>query len=46
MGAMWRRLRRKTMDPSRPVLHPSQYALALVTFGLLAIGIYKALDIL
>ena len=28
---MWRRLRRRTMAPRRPVLFESQYALALVT---------------
>ncbi len=28
---MWRRLRRKTMAPRRPVLFEGQYALALVT---------------
>ena len=34
---MWRRLRRRTMAPRRPVLFEGQYALALVT-GLLLIG--------
>ena len=28
---MWRRLRRRTMAPRRPLLFPDQYALALVT---------------
>ena len=28
---MWRRLRRRTMAPGRPVLFPDQYALAIVT---------------
>ena len=28
---MWRRLRRRTMAPRRPLLFESQYALALVT---------------
>ncbi len=28
---MWRRLRRRTMAPRRPVLFPGQYSLALVT---------------
>jgi hypothetical protein len=28
---MWRRLRRRTMAPRRPVLFEGQYALALVT---------------
>jgi hypothetical protein len=34
------------MDPSRPVVHPHQWALVLVTVAALAAGIYKALDIL
>ena len=28
---MWRRLRRRTMAPRRPILFPDQWALALVT---------------
>jgi hypothetical protein len=28
---MWRRLRRKTFAPRRPVLFPEQYALAALT---------------
>jgi hypothetical protein len=28
---MWRRLRRRTMAPRRPILYPDQYALAVVT---------------
>jgi hypothetical protein len=34
---MWRRLRRRTMAPRRPVLFPGQYALALVT-GIVLLG--------
>jgi hypothetical protein len=34
------------MDPMRPLVHPSQLALVLVTFALIGAGIYKALDIL
>ncbi len=33
---MWRRLRRRTMTPSRPALYPDQVGLLL--FSLLAIG--------
>jgi hypothetical protein len=33
---MWRRLRRKTMAPSRPAVYPDQVGLLL--FSLLAIG--------
>ena len=32
---MWRRLRRRTMAPSRPALFPDQWALALVTAAVL-----------
>ena len=34
---MWRRLRRRTMAPSRPVLFPDQWALAIVT-GVVLVG--------
>ncbi len=34
---MWRRLRRRTMAPRRPVLYEDQWALALVT-GLVLVG--------
>jgi hypothetical protein len=34
---MWRRLRRKSFAPRRPVLFEEQYALALVT-GILLVG--------
>ena len=34
---MWRRLRRRTMAPRRPVLFEGQYGLALVT-GLVLVG--------
>lgn len=34
---MWRKLRRRTMAPRRPVLFEGQYALALVT-GLVLLG--------
>ena len=36
---MWRRVRRRTMAPRRPVLFPQQYALALVTAILLLGGL-------
>jgi hypothetical protein len=32
---MWRRVRRRTMAPRRPLLFPRQYALALITAILL-----------
>jgi hypothetical protein len=39
---MWKRLRRRTMAPSRPVLYPDQ--VGLLVFSLLAVGfgIYAA----
>ena len=37
---MWRRLRRRTMAPSRPVLYPDQVGLAFFTLIGLAVGIY------
>jgi hypothetical protein len=36
---MWRRLRRRTMAPRRPVLFPEQYALALATLLAIVAGI-------
>jgi len=33
---MWRKLRRRTMAPSRPALHPDQ--IGLLIFTLLAVG--------
>jgi hypothetical protein len=39
---MWRKLRRKTMAPRRPILFPEQYWLAAIT-ALVAIGSIVAL---
>jgi hypothetical protein len=39
---MWRKLRRKTMAPRRPILFPEQYWLAAVT-ALVVIGSIVAL---
>ncbi len=43
---MWKRLRRKTMAPSRPALYPDQ--VGLLFFSLLAIGggIYLVIRVL
>jgi hypothetical protein len=43
---MWRRLRRRTMAPSRPLLYPDQ--VGLLIFSLLAIGsgVYAVVKIL
>ena len=37
---MWRRLRRRTMAPSRPVLYPDQVGLAILCLAAIAAGIY------
>jgi hypothetical protein len=37
---MWRRLRRRTMAPGRPLLYPDQVGLVFFTVLVLAVGIY------
>ncbi len=37
---MWRRLRRRSLAPSRPALYPDQLGLALLTLAALGGGIY------
>jgi hypothetical protein len=37
---MWRRLRRRTLAPSRPAVHPDQVGLLVFTLLALAVGIY------
>jgi hypothetical protein len=39
---MWRRLRRRTMAPSRPAVYPDQVGLVVFTILALAVGIYAA----
>ena len=39
---MWRKLRRRTMAPSRPAVYPDQLGLVLFTVLALAVGIYAA----
>jgi hypothetical protein len=39
---MWRKLRRRTMAPSRPAVYPDQIGLVVFTVLALAIGIYAA----
>ena len=39
---MWRKLRRRTMAPSRPAVYPDQIGLAIFTVLALAVGIYAA----
>jgi len=38
--AIWKRLRRKTMAPSRPALYPDQVGLAIFSLLAIAGGIY------
>ena len=37
---MWRRLRRRTMAPSRPAIYPEQLGLVLLTIAIVAGGLY------
>ncbi|HEV3376058.1 MAG TPA: hypothetical protein VG126_02135 [Thermoleophilaceae bacterium] len=37
---MWRRLRRRSMAPSRPAVYPDQVGLVVFTLLALAVGIY------
>ena len=37
---MWRRLRRRTMAPSRPAVYPDQWGLVLIIVVVFAVGIY------
>jgi hypothetical protein len=37
---MWRRLRRRTMAPSRPAMYPDQLGLVLITAFVIGLGIY------
>ena len=39
---MWKRFRRRTFAPSRPLLYPDQIGLALFTVLALGVGIYAA----
>jgi hypothetical protein len=39
---MWRKLRRRTMAPSRPAVYPDQIGLVVFTVLALAVGIYAA----
>ena len=43
---MWRRLRRRTMAPSRPAVYPDQAGLVVITVAALAGGIYAAIRLL
>jgi hypothetical protein len=43
---MWRRLRRRTLAPGRPALHPDQVGLLVFTLFALAGGLYAAFRLL
>jgi hypothetical protein len=43
---MWRRLRRRTMAPSRPAMYPEQLGLVLLTLAAIGVGVYLAVRIL
>jgi hypothetical protein len=40
---LWKRLRRRTMAPSRPALYPDQIGLFVITLIAIGAGIYAAL---
>jgi hypothetical protein len=37
---MWRRLRRRTLAPSRPAVYPDQVGLVILTVVVIVAGIY------
>jgi hypothetical protein len=37
---MWRRLRRRTMAPSRPAMHPEHLGLVLITLAVIGFGVW------
>jgi hypothetical protein len=43
---LWRRLRRKTFAPRRPVVFPEQWGLLLVTLLAVALGLWFAARVL
>jgi hypothetical protein len=43
---MWRRLRRRTMAPSRPALYPDQVGLLVFTLVALGVGTYAVVRFL
>jgi hypothetical protein len=42
---MWRRLRRKTMAPSRPAVYPEQAGLVVISLVAMAIGLYMVIRV-
>ena len=43
---MWKRLRRRTMAPSRPAIYPEQLGLVLLTLLAIAGGVYALARVL
>jgi hypothetical protein len=43
---MWKRLRRRTMAPSRPAVYPDQIGLVIFTVLALGVGIYAVVRFL
>ena len=43
---MWRRLRRRTMAPSRPAIYPEQLGLVLLSIAAIGGGIYAVVRVL
>ena len=43
---MWRRLRRRTMAPSRPAIYPEQLGLLLLSLAAIGGGIYAVVRVL
>ena len=39
---MWKRLRRRSMSPSRPAIYPDQVGLLLFTLLAIGVGLYFA----
>jgi hypothetical protein len=42
---LWRRLRRRTMAPSRPAVYPDQLGLVAFTVVVIAMGVYFAVRV-
>jgi hypothetical protein len=42
---MWRRLRRRTMAPSRPAMYPEQLGIVLLTLAAIGVGVYLAVRV-
>lgn len=43
---MWRRLRRRTLAPRRPILYPDQIGLAVLSLLAIGTGIYVVVRVL